>query len=91
MTPEYLPAEDHPNDLTISTYWKPGTGMMYLREGLPANHAENQWNWFRRTYPDYNPNLYGIQHPFYSRFENMTREELINKVAELEGILKNLE
>lgn len=58
----YKPVEEHPEELKISTYWS-RNGVMTLRTALPATHEENQWNWFRREYPDLNPTLYGIENP----------------------------
>jgi len=55
--------EESPKELTISTYWNSGGAVSYLREGLPYDHEENLYNWFRREYPDLNPLFYGIYKP----------------------------
>lgn len=85
---EYKLLEDSPSEISISTYWKVG-GMMYLRSALPYDHEENQWNWFRKNYPDLNPNFYGIKHPLYEKYKDYTREELINLLAQKESELLN--
>lgn len=87
---QYPPIEEHPEEIEINKYWKPGNGMWYLREALSVNHEENLWNWFRRTYPNLNPSLYGIKDPVveefeyhYEEFKNSTREELIREIIDL--------
>ena len=59
---KYKSIEDSPKELTISKYWT-GNYKGLLREGLPYNHEENLWNWFRRTYPDLNPEFYDVYEP----------------------------
>lgn len=59
---KYKTYEDSPKDLTISTFWS-GSFRGFLREGLPYDHEENQYNWFIRTYPDLNPEFYNIEKP----------------------------
>lgn len=76
--------EDSPLEITISKWWKPGGGMMILREALPVDHEENEYNWFRKNYPDLNPSYYGIKNPIEERFENLSREELIDMILMLE-------
>ncbi len=90
MDKQYKSLDESPKELTISRYWSNGGGMSYLREGLPINHPENQYNWFTRTYPELNPSYYDVKHPLYEEFEDMTREELINKIAELRAEITNM-
>lgn len=56
---KYKSEADSPKEIEISTYWKHG-GVSTLREALSADHKENLYNWFTRTYPDLNPSFYGI-------------------------------
>ncbi len=58
----YRKPEDHPQEITISSYYSNGVSS-YLRQALPDDHEENLWNWFRRTYPDLNPEYYDIYDP----------------------------
>lgn len=59
---KYKSLEDSPKELNINTYWKCGN-VSYLREGLPYDHEENLYNWFTKTYPELNPELYNIEKP----------------------------
>lgn len=45
----FLPIEEHPEEITVESYWKAGNGIMYLREALPKDHKENLWNWFKKA------------------------------------------
>lgn len=54
--------EDYPEEIMVENYWR-RNGVMTLREALPADHPENLWNWFRKTYPDLDPGHYGISDP----------------------------
>jgi hypothetical protein len=87
----YLPLEKTPTEITISTYWRPGNGIWYLREALGIDHPENLWNWFRKEYPDINPDYFGIKNPLVEikkeRFEGKTRDELIEEILHLEKMI----
>ncbi len=58
----YKSEEYSPKEIIIETYWKHGK-VSTLREGLPHDHEENLWNWFRREYPELNPLFYGVEMP----------------------------
>ena len=70
-------------EIQISQFWKCGD-MLYNRECLSPNHPENLYNYVKRDF-GVNPEDYGINHPLYERFKDLTREQLINKVCELEA------
>lgn len=48
--------------IEVPVWWKPGGGMMYKRECLPADHPESEYNYIKRTY-GVNPVDYGIESP----------------------------
>jgi hypothetical protein len=73
-----------PESITIETWWKPGGfGMMYNRNCLPIDHPESIYNWTKRTYPDLDPEDYGIYHPDVEKYKDMSRDELMVAVMKL--------
>jgi hypothetical protein len=58
----YRAIAEAPEEVTVSKYWQRG-GMMTLRSALSWSHEENEWNCFRRQYPDLNPEWYGVEKP----------------------------
>jgi len=74
---------EQPETITIETWWKPGGGMMYNRQFLPIDHPENIYNWTKRTYPDLDPEDYGIYHPDVEKYKDMGRNELMLAVMKL--------
>jgi hypothetical protein len=91
----FLPIEEHPEEITVESYWKAGNGIMYLREALPKDHKENLWNWFKKTHPTLNPSYYGIEDPVIKEYEHLnselaeaSREDLIREIMNLRTLME---
>ena len=54
---------DKPDQITTEEYWKRSNGTWILRRALNWDHPENLYNWAKRTYPDLDPEDYGIEKP----------------------------
>lgn len=79
------PKEEHPNEITISTYWNMGNGRSILRRALPVGHPENSYEWFRREYPDLDPGLYGIYKPMTCHERHKALDDIFYSIKELYG------
>lgn len=82
----YRPIEEYPEKIEVPIWWGNGGGMMFRRDSLSHNHPEHPYNWFCRTYPDLNPAVYGLKHPLTERYEEWTRDELIQEIARLNRV-----
>lgn len=81
--------EDYPEEITVSTFWSNGKGMSYRRSALPINHPENEYNWFKRTYPNLDPYMYNIKNPREEEFSDKSREQLIDEILSLRDTLNH--
>jgi hypothetical protein len=77
------------SQLTYDAYWDAGNGHHLLREALPIYHKENLYNYIKRH--DIVPEEYGVYHPIRHEYSSLSRNELLNKVVELELQIKQME
>jgi hypothetical protein len=80
------------DDLHYDAYWHPGNGMGYLREALEHDHPEQLYNYLKRN--GIEPELYGVftiqQRLTQEKYNHLSKEQLINKLVELEIELMNV-
>ncbi len=69
-------------ELNISIYWKSGE-MLYNRECLPYDHPEYIYNYIKNTF-GISPEDYGIFHPYYLKYKDLNKKQLMSKLGELE-------
>jgi len=75
--------------LEIPKYWKCGS-MLYNRDCLSPNHPEQTYNYVK-THLGIIPEDYGIYHPYYLKYKDFNKEQLMSKLGELEQKNEELE
>lgn len=76
-------AKEYPETVVTKEYWEARKGHYILRRALPIEHPEHLYNWFKREYPDLEPEWYGVYHPDVEMYKDMTRDELMVEVMKL--------
>lgn len=67
-------------ELTYDIWLKCGT-MMVNRDALGADNPDQTYNYIKAA--GFEPEDYGIKHPYTEMFENKTRDQLISEIIEL--------
>ena len=62
----------------------------HRREGLHGNHPDQLYNYLKSNGVT-EPEKYGIFHPIAVKYSNHTRDELVNRLVELEFELNKIE
>lgn len=74
------------SNIDVPVWWKSGGGMMVRRDCLPTEHPESQYSYIKNVLKK-NPEDYGIQTDrqmmIKDQLEHLTRDQLINKLANL--------
>lgn len=73
------------NEISVPVWWI-HDGMLTRRDCLEYDHPEHTYNYIKREF-GVEPELYGVLHPLHERYKDLTREQLMSKLAALESKL----
>jgi hypothetical protein len=74
------------DQIKYDAYARKGRGWV-LREALPANDPDQLYNYLKAN--GITPEDYGIFHPITEKYKDLTREQLLAKLYDLEVELEN--